>query len=71
MAPGIPVEGIMWLFTTVGFFSIVQKTNEPLLTVRARVADDLGQLRDLEVLRLAFELHRGATREWVMINEYE
>jgi 8-oxo-dGTP pyrophosphatase MutT (NUDIX family) len=37
---------MMWLFTTVGFFSIVQKTSDPLLTVRARVADDLSQLRD-------------------------
>ena len=35
----------MWLFTTVGFFSVVQKAGQPHLTVRARVADDLDQLR--------------------------
>jgi hypothetical protein len=36
----------MWIFTTVGFFSIVQKKGEPLLTVRARVASDLDRLRE-------------------------
>ncbi len=36
----------MWLFTTIGFFSIVQKNNEDFLTVRARVASDLDRLRE-------------------------
>ena len=35
----------MWLFTTVGFFSVVQKPNDAFLTVRARVAEDLIQLQ--------------------------
>ena len=35
----------MWLFTTVGFFSVVQKPNQDGLTVRARVKDDLDRLR--------------------------
>src|SRR5271165_7544223 len=35
----------MWLFTKLGFFSIVQKPNDELLTVRARVATDLDSLR--------------------------
>ncbi len=36
----------MWLFTTVGFFSVVQKPNDRYLTVRARVAEDLEKLRE-------------------------
>jgi hypothetical protein len=35
----------MWLFTTFGFFSVVQKRSETVLTVRARVASDLDRLR--------------------------
>ncbi len=35
----------MWLFTTIGFFSVVQKPDEGYLTVRARVAADLERLR--------------------------
>ncbi|MBZ5553243.1 MAG: hypothetical protein LAO21_11025 [Acidobacteriia bacterium] len=35
----------MWIFTTVGFFSVVQKPGEEFLTVRARVASDLNRLR--------------------------
>ncbi len=36
----------MWLFTPIGFFSIVQKTGTKHLTVRARVKEDLFALRD-------------------------
>jgi hypothetical protein len=36
----------MWLFTTIGFFSVVQKTGESELTVRARVRADLDRLRE-------------------------
>ncbi len=36
----------MWLFTTVGFFSIVQKPDDKFLSVRARVAEDLDRLRE-------------------------
>jgi hypothetical protein len=35
----------MWIFTTIGFFSIVQKPRTDFLTVRARVASDLDNLR--------------------------
>jgi hypothetical protein len=35
----------MWIFTTFGFFSVVQKRGSPLLTIRARVRDDLDSLR--------------------------
>ncbi len=35
----------MWLFTTTGFYSIVQKPGETRLTVRARVRSDLDRLR--------------------------
>lgn len=39
----------MWLLTTIGFFSIVQKTKDrgtDVLTVRARAPGDLEKLRD-------------------------
>lgn len=35
----------MWLFTTTGFYSIVQKPGETRLTVRTRVRSDLDRLR--------------------------
>lgn len=35
----------MWIFTPFGFFSIVQKPGQALLTVRARAAADLDNLR--------------------------
>jgi 8-oxo-dGTP pyrophosphatase MutT (NUDIX family) len=35
----------MWLFTPIGFFSIVQKPLSNSLTIRARVRDDLETLR--------------------------
>ncbi len=36
----------MWLFTTIGFFSVVQKPGDDFLSVRARVAEDLDRLRE-------------------------
>ncbi|HOI94567.1 MAG TPA: hypothetical protein PK250_07660 [Syntrophobacter fumaroxidans] len=36
----------MWLITNFGFFSIVQKSGERDLTVRARVREDLDTLRE-------------------------
>ena len=42
----------MWLFTTIGFFSVVEKpiegakTNAPMLAVRSRVEGDLEALRE-------------------------
>jgi hypothetical protein len=35
----------MWLFTNIGFFSVVQKPKTKFLTIRARVASDLDNLR--------------------------
>lgn len=35
----------MWLFTPFGFFSIVQKPGDTHLTIRARAAADLDNLR--------------------------
>lgn len=35
----------MWLFTNFGFFSVVQKPGDSLLTIRARAASDLDRLR--------------------------
>jgi 8-oxo-dGTP pyrophosphatase MutT (NUDIX family) len=36
----------VWIFTTFGFFSVVQKGDDSVLTVRARAADDLDRLRE-------------------------
>jgi phage tail tube protein FII len=36
----------MWLITTTGFYSIVQKPGEKGLTIRSRVRKDLEALRD-------------------------
>ena len=36
----------MWLFTPIGFFSIVQKPGDDVLTIRSRVAGDLEALRE-------------------------
>lgn len=36
----------MWLFTTFGFFSIIEKEKGDVLTVRARVRADLDRLRE-------------------------
>lgn len=36
----------MWLITTIGFFSVVQKPGDTDLTVRARVRADLEALRE-------------------------
>lgn len=38
-------EDAMWLMTTFGFYSVVQKDGDPLLTVRARCEADLDELR--------------------------
>jgi hypothetical protein len=38
-------SGGMWIFTTIGFFSVVQKPGQEHLTVRARVKEDLDALR--------------------------
>lgn len=35
----------MWLLTNIGFFSVVQKENSDYLTIRARVRNDLDNLR--------------------------
>lgn len=35
----------MWILTTIGFFSIVQKPRQSGLTIRSRVAADLDRLR--------------------------
>jgi hypothetical protein len=36
----------MWLFTPTGFYSIVQKEGDDVLTIRSRVANDLVALRE-------------------------
>jgi hypothetical protein len=51
----------MWLFTTIGFFSVVQKRGELGLTVRARVATDLDRLRERYLPELSATVRRGDT----------
>jgi len=36
----------MWLITTTGFFSVVQKSGDTDLTIRSRVRADLEQLKE-------------------------
>lgn len=48
----------MWLFTTVGFYSVVQKKGERDLTIRSRVRGDLDALRSKYLPSLS------ATVEW-------
>jgi hypothetical protein len=42
----------MWIFTPLGFFSVVQKPDDDRLTVRARFAGDLERLRDAHLPEL-------------------
>ena len=35
----------MWLFTNIGFYSVVQKPEDELLTIRSRSVADLDKLR--------------------------
>ena len=51
----------MWIFTTIGFFSIVQKPRTDFLTVRARVASDLDSLRTKFMPQLSPTVTRGGT----------
>ena len=51
----------MWLFTTFGFFSIVQKQNNSFLTVRARASADLDRLRQDFMPELSETLVGGGT----------
>ena len=51
----------MWIFTTIGFFSIVQKPRTDFLTVRARVASDLDNLRTKFMPQLSPTIKGGGT----------
>jgi len=51
----------MWLFTTVGFFSVVQKANQDGLTVRARVKEDIDRLRVKYMPKLTATVSGGGT----------
>lgn len=51
----------MWLFTTLGFFSVVQKPGDGHLTVRARVATDLDRLREAYLPTLSPTIAHGGT----------
>jgi hypothetical protein len=51
----------MWLLTNIGFFSIVQKPRTGVLTIRARVALDLDNLRENYLPELSPTLLKGGT----------
>ena len=51
----------MWIFTTIGFFSIVQKPRTDFLIVRARVASDLDNLRTQFMPQLSPTIKGGGT----------
>lgn len=51
----------MWLFTNIGFFSVVQKTDTDFLTVRSRVKSDLDALRRDYLPELSPSTTKGGT----------
>jgi hypothetical protein len=53
------------LFTNSGFFSIVQKSGTPFLTVRTRVREDLDNLRNRYLPELSPTTgHAGTDYPW-------
>lgn len=55
----------MWLFTTIGFFSAVQKPGTDFLTIRARVKGDLEKLREKYLPELSPSIgHTGTDYPW-------
>ncbi|RZU47151.1 ADP-ribose pyrophosphatase YjhB (NUDIX family) [Fluviicoccus keumensis] len=55
----------MWLMTQFGFFSIVQKPNEPHLTILSRTRGDLDRLRHHYLPELGPSLaHSGSDYPW-------
>lgn len=53
----------MWLITNFGFFSVVQKSGEELLTIRARARKDLLNLRDKHLPNME-EIIEGAGTDY-------
>lgn len=51
----------MWIFTNLGFFSVVQKPGTDFLTVRARVRGDLDALRERYLPALSATQTKGGT----------
>jgi len=55
----------MWLFTPIGFFSIVKKTGTAHLTIRSRVKGDLDSLREDFLPELSpTQGHAGTDYPW-------
>lgn len=51
----------MWVMSNIGFFSIVQKPGDKHLTVRARVKNDLDNLRQLYLPELSLSVGNAGT----------
>jgi len=43
----------MWIFSKIGFYSAVQKPDSPVITIRARVTQDLDRLREMYLPNLS------------------
>lgn len=51
----------MWIFSKVGFYSVVQKPGQPYLTIRSRVREDLENLRNTYMPGLSAIMAGGGT----------
>jgi hypothetical protein len=51
----------MWIFSKVGFYSVVQKPGQSYLTVRSRVREDLENLRETYIPGLSVIMAGGGT----------
>lgn len=51
----------MWIFTDVGFFSIVRKPEDGMVTIRARVRSDLERLKEFYLQDLGDIVEGGGT----------
>ena len=55
----------MWLFTSLGFFSVVAHRDDPdTLLIRARARDDLEALRDRHLPDLELHENAGSDYRW-------
>lgn len=52
---------MMWIFTMIGFFSVVQKSGDDDLTVRARARADLEALRARHLPMMSAPIDHGGT----------
>lgn len=62
----------MWLFTSIGFFSVVTHPDDPeMMLVRARVQDDIAALRDRFLPEANVLEHAGTDYRYRLITTRE